>query len=364
MLSQTLNQIRLGIDQGLHVGAQCCVIHHKQVILDTALGIARPDVPMTPDTLTCWMSAGKPLTAVAIAQLWERGKLSLDDTVAAHIPEFSAGGKESITLRHLLTHTGGFRGVANNTSTLAWGQVIDQICRARIEPHWTPGQKAGYHIASSWFVLGEIIRRVDGRPVDQYLREEIFFPLGVTDSWMGIPAEAHTTYGDRIAMAYNTADPAHPNPNPSTASAHAASLVRPGANARGPLHDLARFYQMLLSGGTFAGTQILTAQTVEAITARHRTGLFDHTFGHKMDWTLGFAKCSNHYDNAADIPYNFGPAASPRTFGHGGHQCAIAFADPERELVFTLLFNGMPGEVKHHQRMGEILAAFDAEITI
>lgn len=361
-LSQTLNIIGSGIERGLHVGAQCCVIHHGQVILDTTLGIARPEVPMAPQSITCWMSAGKPLTAVAIALLWQRGKLSLDDTVASHIPEFSAGGKEAITIRHLLTHTAGIRHVGNATTTLTWDQVIDQICRVRIEPHWTPGQKAGYHIASSWFVLGEIIRRIDGRPVDQYLREDIFLPLGMTDSWMGIPESQFTQYGDRIAMAYNTADPAHPNPNPSTASPAAAALVRPGANARGPLHDLARFYQMLLNHGSLNGVRILSPQTVEAITARHRTGLFDHTFGHTMDWALGFAKCSNHYENAADIPYNFGPAASARTFGHGGHQCAIAFADPERELVFTLLLNGMPGESAHHARMTEILASLDAAI--
>src|SRR4051794_1428427 len=105
MLSRTLDILQRGIDEGLHLGAQIFVSLNDQIVLDDAVGQARFGVPMTRDSINWWLSAVKPVTAVAIAQLWERGNLALDNRVGAHIPEFARGGKEAITIRHLLTHT-------------------------------------------------------------------------------------------------------------------------------------------------------------------------------------------------------------------------------------------------------------------
>src|SRR5688500_19012468 len=110
-LPKTLAALRGGVGRGLHPGAQAYVSKAKKTVGDFAVGAARPGVPMRRDTLVLWMSAGKPAAAVAVAQLWERGRLDLDDPVAKHVPEFGARGKEAITVRHLLTHTGGFRGL-------------------------------------------------------------------------------------------------------------------------------------------------------------------------------------------------------------------------------------------------------------
>src|SRR4051794_24353876 len=96
---KTLAFVQGGIAEGLHIGAQLYVSLGNETALDTALGLPRPApqdrpaLPMTPDTITLWLSAGKPLTAVAIAQLWERGLLDLDDPVAKFIPDFAANGK-------------------------------------------------------------------------------------------------------------------------------------------------------------------------------------------------------------------------------------------------------------------------------
>ena len=148
-LERTIAAIERGMQQGLHVGAQLYVSLHGQVVADQAFGIAREGVAMTPDTLMLWLSAGKPISAVAIAQLWERGLLELDDVVAAHIPEFAAGGKEAITIRHILTHTGGFRAVLGHWEDKPWDRVIAAICAARLEPRWVPGEIAGYHPLTS-----------------------------------------------------------------------------------------------------------------------------------------------------------------------------------------------------------------------
>src|ERR671930_293297 len=110
-LPRTFEALEHGRATGWHVGAQLYASVGGEVVADAALGLARsaPEVPMRTDTLMLWMSATKPVAAVAVAQLWERGLLDLDDPVAKHLPPFAARGKEPVTIRHLLTHTGGFR---------------------------------------------------------------------------------------------------------------------------------------------------------------------------------------------------------------------------------------------------------------
>jgi CubicO group peptidase (beta-lactamase class C family) len=107
-LPRTLEMIEQGIAAGWHIGAQVFVSLHGRVIVDQALGEARRGTLMTPSTMMLWFSSGKPITAGAIAQLWEQGMLALDDPVQRYIPEFGHQGKEAITIRHLLTHTAGF----------------------------------------------------------------------------------------------------------------------------------------------------------------------------------------------------------------------------------------------------------------
>ena len=110
VLERAAAVIENGIKARLHLGAQLYVARDGKTVGDLAFGESRDGVAMRHDTLMLWMSSIKPVTAVAIAQMWERGKLELDDPVARHIPEFGARGKERVTIRHVLTHTGGFPG--------------------------------------------------------------------------------------------------------------------------------------------------------------------------------------------------------------------------------------------------------------
>ena len=355
-LQRTAAALRHGIAHGLQVGAQLFVARRDgSVVADLAIGDARPGVPMRPDTLMIWMSSTKAVVAVAVAQLWERGMLELDDPVARHIPEFGARGKEAVTVRHVLTHTAGFRGLAGEWERQPWDAVVAAVCDARLEAGWTPGRKAGYHVATSWYVLGELVRRLDGRPFERYVREAVFGPLGMPDSWVGMPPERYRAYGDRVGLMHDTAGPA-PAADLFWDTEEGAALCRPAGNGRGPARELGRFYLALLNRGALDGARVLSAQTVEAITAPHRVGLYDHTFRHAMDWGLGFMVNSNRY-GPGTVPYNFGPHASDRTFGHSGHQSSTAFADAEHGLAVALVLNGMPGEAPHHVRMREILSA-------
>ena len=346
--------LRDGIAAATHVGVQAAVSVDGGAAVDVLLGDARPGVPMAADTLMLWLSATKPVTAVCVGQLWERGLLTLDDPVAKHVPEFAAHGKGGVTIRHLLTHTAGLRGAVNNGTGDGWDAVVAKVCDAAIEPGWVVGRTAGYHVASTWFVLGEVVRRVDGRPFDRYVRDEVFLPLKMDDCWVGLPPDRYAAYGDRIGLMANT-DPVFKTAHTWDRSEMAA-LCKPGGNGRGPARQLVRFYQMLLKGGSLDGVPIVSPQTAEAMTARHRVGLFDVSFKHVMDWGLGFVVNNNQY-GLDTVRYGYGPHAGWRTYGHGGHQSSVAFADPANRLAVALIFNGTPGEAHHDRRMRAALAA-------
>jgi CubicO group peptidase (beta-lactamase class C family) len=354
-LSRAVEAIERGIAEHLHLGAQLYVSCDGETIADIAIGQARSGVPMRPDHLMLWMSSTKPVTAVAIAQMWERGLLSPDDKVARHIPEFAANGKDSVSIRHVLTHTGGFPKAVGPWSYESWEKIIAQVCESALEPGWIVGRDCGYHVASGWYVLGEIVRRLDGRPYHRYVREAIFEPLGMNDSWLGMPPERRQAYGDRTVAMHFADGNAEPIPHMYKFfrdSPEALAVCRPGGNGRGPIRELGRFYEALLDGGR----GIIRPQTIEALTTRHTVGLRDRIFGVALDRGLGFVIDSKQYGPSAAW---YGTRCSARAFGHAGYVSSVAFADPEYRLVVALVFNGMLDSLptRHDARMATVLDA-------
>lgn len=360
MLPTVQSLIQQGIDDRLHLGAQLCVSRGGEIVEQLAVGEASAGHAMTEDSIALWMSSGKPVTAMAVMQLVEHGEVVLDDPVAEFIPTFAAHGKQAITVRHLLTHTAGIRTARFKFPRDDWDTIIAAICDA--QPEWEPGEQGGYHTQTTWFLLGELVRLVDGRPIDRYVREMIFEPLGMMDSWMGMPPEVYRSYeqdGRLLSM-----------PNTSTGKVVNSSLTsfdwstrpRPGGNCMGPMRELVMFYEMLLGGGERGGARLLRPETVAEMTHRQRADMHDHTFKQTVDWGLGLAINSAHHapgppDNNAwhRIPYGYGPHASLDTFGHGGAQSSIGFADSAHQLAVGIVFNGMPGEAKHQQRVNPVL---------
>jgi CubicO group peptidase (beta-lactamase class C family) len=350
--------------EGLHSGGQFFVAKDGQIVADFALGEARAGVPMTVETPMIWLSATKPIAAVALAQLWERGLLEWDDPIARFVPEFGQRAKERITLRHALTHTGGFRLLNLGWPQASWEEVVDRICQAKPEPRWTLGETAGYHLASSWFMLGEVLRRVDGRRFEDYVRQEILEPLGMPGSRIGMSLEEAEAIQETVGVLHNTesrvatAFPWHKAPY----LAH----CNPGANGCGPIRELGRFYQMLLARGSLAGEsgerrRILSPQSVEALTAPHRVGLYDKTFRAVLHWGLGFIVNAQPLvpegDSETILPYGYGRLASRRTFGHSGRRSSTAFADPEHQLAVAFIVNGLPDEESHNRRTQDLTEA-------
>lgn len=306
---------------------------------------------MRADTLMPWFSATKPLTAMAVLQQWERGHLDPDDPVARHVPEFGVAGKEGVTIRHLLTHT------ASLAATVAdqqdWDALLAAACSSPLTAGWVPGQRAAYSPRLGFHVLGEVVRRVDGRAFDAYVSEEIFEPLGMSDSWLALPLERWEAYGERMGVMHDT-------------SARQAKVItrlagpdgfaspRPSSSGVGPAGDLLRFFVALLGKGELDGVRVLSPQTVDAMCARHRAGLTDETFGAVIDWGLGVMVNSWQYARRP-APYGYGDNASLRAFGHGGSQSSVAFADPDAGVAAVVIFNGMAGEPGHQRRTQPVI---------
>jgi CubicO group peptidase (beta-lactamase class C family) len=348
-----------GIAAGLHAGAIAAAWINGQSVFECACGTRDDGKPLQIDDVLLWMSSGKPIGAVAAMQLVERGQLELDRPLAQDIPEFAQGNKQGITLRHLLTHTGGFRWVDTRGAEFDATEIWRRICAAPLEKDWLPGETAGYHPFTSWFALGQWIERIDGRSFSQYVREEIFLPLRMNDCWIGMPIDQQTAYGARLVATHETNRPGSPIHKHSTPAGRAVCV--PGGNGHGPLPQLLRFYEMLRRGGELEGTRLLHAETVSAMVGRQREGKRDATFGHIVDFGLGLIINSAKY-GANTVPYGYGDSASKTTFGHGGAQSSIAFCDPERELVAGIIFTGMPGEVAHQRRARRALNALYAEL--
>lgn len=353
-----------GIESGDHFGGQIYISRKGEVIVDSSFGFNSPtiDQDFEPETLMLWRSAGKPLTAVGIASLLNQNKISFDTPVVDVIPEFTGPGKEDVTIRHLLSHTAGMRLADKLSESLPWNDMIQRICQTPIEESWDLSQSAGYHIAGTWYLLGEICLRITNTSsFSQWIRDQVLLPLGMLDTYIGIPeTQWEEGLSQRISPIYLTSTNP-PSSHPYLDSKASCCGCRPGGNTRGPANDLGRFYEWCLNPSS--GPEHLSSTMPALIQNARHPGLFDQTFRHKMDWGLGFMVNSSRYGKLT-VPYGFGQYASLDTFGHGGAQCSCGFADPEHQLVVVWILNGMPGEIRHQKRVRAINDAIYADLNL
>ncbi|MEX1022252.1 MAG: serine hydrolase domain-containing protein [Dehalococcoidia bacterium] len=315
------------LDRGWHTGAQVAVYRDGALAVDVQVGEAAGKRML-------WFSATKPVTAVAVLMLVERGAVDLDAPIAAIWPEFAQGGKGACTVRHVLTHQGGFPVLPRSFD---WAHIDDWDAAAAetasIEATWAPGTDAGYHPVTYGFALGEVIRRTDGRTPREFFRDEIFGPLGMdaslgTDDPDGVllpQAMSEVTLQDPDGVEARTSDIVRRFVAPSTLRAQ-----MPAANGIGTAAALARFYALLAAGGELDGVRLLSRETVAEATRAHVTSDMDRTSGLPSSYGLGFL-----------VGGIFPPFDEPGVFGHSGQQCAISYADPARGLAVAYLTNGL-----------------------
>lgn len=362
-LQRVVDLLEQGRAKGLHLGAQLEIRCHGRDPITIVVGDARQGVAMSADTLLPWFSCTKAVTAVAVAQLWERSRLGLDDPVADHLPEFGANGKAPVTIRHLLTHTGGFRTLSPPADAwrLEWDDLVARICASPVEDGWVIGERAGYSPITGFHILGEVVQRIDGRDFAAYVSEEILEPLDMGDSWMQLSEARYASYGRRMGVMYDTGPDRSIEPVRGMDSWRGFRRASPSGGGIGPMADLVKLYEMFLGRGEREGERVLEAVTVEAMSARHRAGRRDETFGHIIDWGLGLMINSWRYRSRPNS-YGYGDHADARAFGHGGQQSSLAFADPQSGLAVALACNGRPGEVANHLRTQPVVTAIYEEM--
>jgi CubicO group peptidase (beta-lactamase class C family) len=254
------------IKRGEVPGAVVVVVHKDEIVFRKAYGLKakKPaEVAMTADTIFDLASVTKPVaTGTSIMHLIEAGKISPSDKVAKHWPEFAANGKGDVTVEHLLMHTSGL--IADNAiADYAGGKAAAFKAIAGLKLEAPLGTRFKYSDVN-FIVLGELVERISGMPVDQYAKKNVFEPLKMADTGYN-PKEdlfkrvAPTGLRKQEIILGQVHDP----------RAFALNGVAGHAGLFGTADDLARYARMLMNGGELDGTRILKAESVKLFTEPH-----------------------------------------------------------------------------------------------
>jgi CubicO group peptidase (beta-lactamase class C family) len=338
------------------IGAGVAVFHKGECVVDIAGGYFDKEAtqPYTRDTLQLVFSTTKGVVATAVAICVERGLLAYEQPVSLYWPEFAAHGKEHVTVAQLLSHQAGLYTVEGD---LTYEQVLDwdtMVARLADTPPLFPvGSTHGYHAITFGWLAGELVRRVDGRSIGQFIAEEISGPLG-GEIYVGLPQHHEPRVSPvNVGWPRNSNDPP-PTPPAVMPNAHLARALTlngalnvkggfnradmhaaqvPGANGIANARSLAAMYS-----ATFTETQspsgvvrLLNDNTRNKMTVQQtKDGEVDLCLQTQRTFAMGFATPSEKL--AFD---------APGSYGHAGAGGSVSFADPGRQMGFSYIMNRM-----------------------
>ena len=342
-LEVLVQRVRREVDEGLLPSAQIAVAREGRLGLFETFGEADND------TMYPIFSSTKAVTSAAAWLLIVEGKLDARERVAAIVPEFATNGKYVVTVEQLFLHTAGFPSAPFRP--LEWDDRASRLARfSRWRLNWTPGTRFEYHPTSSMWVIAEIIERRTGQDFRDFIRERVLDPLGLTDLYVGLPADQNHRVAElaHVGDGLTSEDYARlglPEP-PVTEVTEEAILTFnrpefravgvPGGGGMGSAAGLALFYQGLLHGGACDGPEIWSAET-RAMGLEVRSGdLVDPLYGKRVNRALGVVVSGD-----ADRNFRgFGRMNSPLAFGHGGAGGQISWADPATGISVGYCTNG------------------------
>lgn len=302
-------------------GAVVTIGHRGSIVFQKAYGnrrfVPEPE-PMQIDTVFDLASLTKPIaTATSIMHLVDTGKISIDDRVADHLPAFASEGKQDVTIKQLLLHTGGL--IPDNAlSDYADGPEVSRQKFLALKFNYDPGTKFRYSDVG-FQVLGELIHGKTGKSVAEYSSENIFQPLKMTETGY-LPGEnlrnraATTQQRDGQWMVGEVHDP----------RAYAMGGIAGHAGLFATAEELAIYAQMMLEGGSFRGTKILSTDSVNIMTAAY---------------DVPGARRGLGWDKRSGYSSNRGESMTESAFGHGGFTGTAIWIDPELELFVIFLSN-------------------------
>ncbi|HMD70725.1 MAG TPA: serine hydrolase domain-containing protein [Bryobacteraceae bacterium] len=328
------------VDKGEAAGVVTLIATKDRIIHLAAAGktdLAK-DRKMKTDDIFWIASMSKPITSVCIAILADDGKLSFDDPLAKHLPEF-AGAMVSQngqtvkpnrppTLRDVMTHTSGLGDMYTREPHWTLAETSKRLAQQPLR--FQPGSRWAYSTAGI-DILGRVVEAASGMPYDQFLQKRVLDPLGMKDTSFWIAPERQSRWAQpyRWNATTNKLEETVITYLYKTAPTDRERPPLGGAGLFSTAEDVARFYQMMLNQGVLNGRRILKPATVAEMT-RKQTG--DLTARPGMPWGLGFCVVEDPTKMAANS------VLSPNSFGHGGAFSTQSWADPAKDLIWIVMF--------------------------
>ncbi|MCP5042238.1 MAG: beta-lactamase family protein [bacterium] len=338
-------------------GASVAVTRDGEFVVDLWAGDADGDGrPWREDTLVNVYSTTKTMAATCVLLLADRGEVDLHAPVAKYWPEFAQNGKQGVLVSHVMSHSAGLSGFDEPTpeDLYDWDDIVARL--AAQAPWWEPGTQSGYHAVTQGFLQGEIVRRVTGRSIGTFFREEIAQPLGA-DFHIGldekhdprvaelVPPKAGLGGGavDKDSILARTfRGPKLDGTEPKTRAWRAAEI--PAAGGIGNARSIARVHSALACGGSVDGVTIMSAQGVERALEEQIRGK-DQVMGIEFVYGMGFG--------IADPSYPISP--SERAFFWGGWGGSLAVIDLDARASIAYAMNRMAPDLMGDRRGARIV---------
>jgi CubicO group peptidase (beta-lactamase class C family) len=332
-LSNALRLLETETSSGRVLAASVLVARDERIVVHKGFGrlATTPGARSTvPDTIFLLASITKPVTACAVMLLVERGLLSLDDPVSHYLPEFRGDDRKNTRVRDLLSHTSGLPDMLPENTELrrAHAPLSEFARRAMNTPLLFPPRTDFRYQSMGILLAAEIVERVTGKRLRDFLKSEIFDPLGMRSSALGLGTfTIQDTAWCQTSARSSSADLERFGPN----SPYWRDMGHPWGGMHSTTLDLAILLQTFLNGGTYAGVRIFSPSTVAAMIRDQNTAI-------GKPWGLGWGLATS------PVWCYFGDLVSPHTFGHSGATGTVAWADPDRRLVCVILTTRPSGE--------------------
>jgi CubicO group peptidase (beta-lactamase class C family) len=332
------------LDAGADVGASVAVHLEGETVVDLWGGDTQAG-PWRRDTIINVWSITKTMTALCALILADRGELDFDAPVAKYWPEFAAAGKERVEVRHLMGHTAGLPTWTVRMSMrdlYDWEKATSLL--AAQEPAWEPGTRSGYHALTQGYLVGEVVRRITGRTLGTFFREEIAEPLGA-DFHIGLPAE----HDDRVAHVILPEAGEDSFAPRSVAEATWTPEWRraeiPAAGGHGNARSVALVQSVLAAGGG----PLLSAEGCERVFQQQSDGR-DSVLGMRIRFGMGYG-----------LPSPDLPLPSPRSCAWAGWGGSVVVVDLDKNMVVSYVMNRMNAGLTGDDRgIGYVIAAYGA----